>query len=69
MNGSSGDYYGVLIDSAGGSFLAYCGAGEAPMLFTRYSEAVKYRRELKDHLASTLRIVRVRAEFSVLTRV
>jgi len=67
---SSGKFYGVLIESESGSpFLAYCGSGEAPMLFTKWGKANTYRKELAEHIKSRGKVVPVLAEFSVLTRV
>ena len=68
---NSGQFYGVSItpNCNGKPFLAYCGKGEAPMLFTQWSKANSYRKELCEHVKSKCKVVRVRAEFSVLTRV
>lgn len=67
---TSGTYYGVLITASDGhKFLAHCGSGEAPMLFTRCGKARTYNKELAKHIKSKGKVVRVRADFSVLTRV
>ena len=59
-------YYAVEIEASEGKFLAQSGSGDAPMLYRRRSDATKFRCELKKHIASRMKIVRLLVTFNVL---
>jgi hypothetical protein len=63
---TNGIYYAVEIESSAGKFLAQSGSGDAPMLYRRRPDASKFRRELKKHIASRMKVVRILATFNVL---